>query len=202
MKNYYNKSEVDEVLYKLIEKGYQSACYSFSMILGKNVSLDIDNLVVCFGQSKLKLPEARSTRGQYIMTTNVVGELAGRSFLVLNEEEAQEVFLSTMPLSKLDDGIKKELLREIDNILSAAVITQLSNYLGIKIYGDVPKIEFVQGQEVDNHIFYSGVENTKSIFLIAHSSFIINDRCHLRPCFIWQLDESIINLVRIKCETV
>ena len=77
-------------------------------------------------------------------------------------------------------------LLEIDNIMTANVVTQFSNIFQKKIYGDVPSLFMLKGNEInkflsENHnnelnvIYFNARFNTKSFEINPEFIFMMDD---------------------------
>ena len=80
--------------------------------------------------------------------------MKGKSFFLLNYEEVDELIKHC----KVPNSMKDAFLLEIDNMLAAAVITIFSNYCDLKMYGGVPQINEVEGENL-SHFIAKDLEN-------------------------------------------
>ncbi len=133
-----------------------------------------------------------------VLTTELRGEMGGVCFLVFDQEDTKTLCDVALPPSVKEDPIKakemsKAFLMELDNIVSAAVVTQFSNMLSSDIHGYVPIYnEYSEGViekelrdqiKMDSHLLYVKVN-------------LILEEKSLSPEFIWALDEKFIEGVR------
>ncbi|NER85314.1 MAG: hypothetical protein F6K42_38630, partial [Leptolyngbya sp. SIO1D8] len=80
------------------------------------------------------------------------------------------------------------ILKEIDNIISATVITQLSNALEASIYGDVPKL-FELNNMAEFHDIMN--ESSEGYYLLVTTNFIFDGYGTISPIFIWKIDKKL-----------
>lgn len=131
-----------------------------------------------------------------ILVTEVMGDMKGVSYLLFNEEEANGICEKALPAEIVADPAKfamlsEAILLEIDNIVSAAAITQFSNLLNTKMYGNVPQLirqsfESYKPEFMDNINEYFAF-----CFKVKFSSGLVN----VRPWFIWFMDKSFMEKV-------
>ncbi len=125
----------------------------------------------------------------YVLTTEVKGSLKGKSYLLLNSDEASWVTHrmkvqqagSSEPLTSL----QKAALLELDNILSATAITQIADQLGVFCYGDVPGLQKMNPAQLQGLLTEAEHQYPFSVQASYHST----DN-QLQTAFIWMLDAS------------
>jgi chemotaxis protein CheY-P-specific phosphatase CheC len=135
-----------------------------------------------------------------VLTTKVIGDLPGISFLVFSDEDAETITSQSLPPSLLESASKEELeemqqavLLELDNIVAASVITQFSNLLNSKIYGGVPQINLLSYQEMSSFMLTSATDF--SLMLMAQVKFKGFDK-KIQPKFVWFFGEEFISRVK------
>lgn len=135
--------------------------------------------------------------GSLLITTEIFGDITGKSYLFLSEKE-MDVLTAGIPVGKdASINLKEEFLKEVDNILSASVITKLSNELKQKMYGDIPLLQGKTLAKIEDTIEDDFSEQTESIYVNA-ISFSIEGHPELKPAFIWVLDSSVFESGRVK----
>src|SRR6478609_11850142 len=118
----------------IMDKGFAKAVKSFSQMIGCKLSYTHNTITLL--DSDQKFPYVSGGQGNHmVLTTNMIGDLSGRSYLILNEQERLEICRSASPAKELEVILQEALLLEIDNIISASVIGQLADDLGIEVYG-------------------------------------------------------------------
>ena len=88
------------------------------------------------------------------------------------------------------------LLKELDNILSAAVITQFSNYMDSTIFGDVPMITHTNQFALKNKITEDFQDEGSEYFLVADTQFVFENNTSMCPQFIWKLTEGFMEGIK------
>lgn len=177
-----------KLLAEIFELGYRQAAISFSSLTGQNVSIVNTCLEVCQDHDYLT-KNFDHLEGLTILQTDIIGQFGGSSYLILSEEE--KATIARMGLTSFDSSAKigeSAILKEIDNIISATVITQLSNALNVSIYGDVPQL-FELNDMVEFHNIMN--EGSEGYYLLVTSNFIFEGHGSISPIFIWKIDRKI-----------
>jgi chemotaxis protein CheY-P-specific phosphatase CheC len=186
-------------LKEAFEAGYENAAKALSKIMKDKIDCDhfhhshyrIDN------DSITELIQGVSEGSTILMTTEILGDISGKSYLLLAPHEFERL-TEGIPTGKdpaLD--IKKEFVKELDNILSASVITKLSDHLGLKIYGDVPVLVGTFKGNIADLICNDFSEECEDIY-ISSTHFLISTHTHAKPVFIWAIDGKIIHILDTK----
>ncbi|WP_020527757.1 chemotaxis protein CheC [Flexithrix dorotheae] len=170
---------------EIIEKGCYKAAQAFGKMLDKNIVCNAPNVKVS------TLPGLKAKGNEiHLLTTEVIGQIQAKSYLIFSEKEAEEIvrYCSKNGMGSVDFEMSIEILKEIDNILSATVITEISNHFQLKLYGDVPfhfkgtskYIEKVISQEINEK-----QDKYNQVLFVAHTNFNIENNLHFKPYFFW-----------------
>ena len=127
----------------------------------------------------------------------MIGDISGKSYLIFNQEETEEVF-RVLQTSVVNNDLKDAFLKEIDNIISASVISELANALGIEIYGDVPHLAKVSGPELEDFIRTELNTHDSQSVIVCNASFQFENHEKVNPHFIWKLNSKIFDLIPIQ----
>ena len=126
-----------------------------------------------------------------------MGEAGGRSLLLLSEEECAAIYQACLPKQQEDATRKimeEAILKEIDNIISATVITQFSNVLGLSIYGGVPHLSTFSSEDIPSAITQN-LKSAPEYFLTIDTRFLF-ENTSLQPHFFWILSIEFLNRIR------
>ena len=138
------------------------------------------------------------------MITKVIGELKGVCCLIFSEEEADQLRNTALPpevlnspemMAEMSDGI----MLEVDNIISASVITQFSNMLKVKIYGGVPELRKVNSTELES---YLQEEINNEMYLVSFKTKFKSSHVSFAPEFIWLFDNTFVESIKNYSETL
>lgn len=183
-------SKDKEVASGLISQGYIRAASSFSTLVKQNIVIN-NELVFSYKEWGIMKEAIEVDSNSTIILTEIIGDISGQSYLIFTEEEKSGICQRCLQAfgingnSHLHDEV---IIKEVDNILSAAVITEFSNFLNIKIFGDVPKL-------VTKDEFYHGIKEDE-IFLLSNAQLMFEDQEEFNPKFLWRLNSQFIDLVR------
>lgn len=134
--------------------------------------------------------------GSLLITTEIFGDITGKSYLYLSDQEV-DLLTAGIPVGKDPNiNLKEEFLKEVDNILSASVITKLSNELKAKMYGDIPLLQGKTLAKVEDTIEDDFSKQTETIYLNV-ISFSICCYPEMKPTFVWVLDSSLFVPVKV-----
>ena len=136
----------------------------------------------------------------YVLTTEIKGKMEGICYLVFNKEDAMQAFRTFAPGQEniAENGelgeFQQAILMELDNILSAAMVTQLSNILELFVYGDVPNYkllnqkDFLKIIQKDHELYYKVAMNIKTR--------LESNKTKISPYFIWLFKEDFVDAVK------
>ena len=181
-----------KLIEEIINLGYQHAATSFSSLTGQNIRTANTAYEICTDHDYL-MDNFDHLKNLTIVQTDIMGQLKGSSYLIFNEEEKRVV--THMSLDTFGSSVFLDecaILKEIDNIISAAVITELSNALNVSIYGDVPQL-----LELDNiEEFHSLMnEGNSDYHVLVSANFIFDGHSCISPVFIWKIDKKIMSMI-------
>jgi chemotaxis protein CheY-P-specific phosphatase CheC len=183
----------------MLNKGFEIAAQSFSKIVNRNIKINAAQALVIRHEGDFSYV-SEDIDEVYVLTTQLMGDFSGKSYLIISQEEADEIFKSVDAAKKLDEKLREALLLEIDNILSASVISSISNEMNSVVYGDVPKLKRVHSDDL--HDFLSGAYDGHEAYSIVYSvaTFKFDNRDKIHPQFIWKLSSRIFDLIPISKE--
>ena len=176
---------------ELFSKALKNASNAMSFFTKDMVKCDVKNSQILSSVNEVVFDlNLLLNDTDYLLTTEVKGDFKGVCFLIFSEDEVRNL-LSKVSMEGLENkfDIKNKLhsalLLEIDNILSASVISELSNFIGSQIYGHVPQLHRYSRDKINQLIKEANISPDTIFFL--HSEFLTGHD-GLRPQFIWFLD--------------
>ncbi|MCE2742686.1 MAG: hypothetical protein LW701_03830 [Fluviicola sp.] len=191
-----NPHEID-VAKKIISAGLVKSAESLSFFMNETITLKDFDAEKNLNQPPLELGKKDETN-IHLLTTKVIGEMKGICCLIFSEEEANHLRSAALPpeilnspemMAEMSDGI----MLEVDNIISASVITQFSNLLKVKIHGGVPNLKKVSSSEMEEYIS-SEVDN--ELYLISFKTSFESSKASFNPEFVWLFDNSFIDSIK------
>lgn len=134
----------------------------------------------------------------HFLITEVIGELKGVCCLVFSEEEANQLRKAALPKEIVENPemmteMADAIMLEVDNIISASVITQFSNLLEHKIYGGVPQLKKFDAKQL-NEFVDSNYSN--ELYIINFKTHFVSSNLDFSPEFTWLFDNSFLSSIK------
>jgi len=181
---------------RVIAAGLVKAAESLSFFMNEKVTLKpLD------GEENMDIPGPLGKKGQeniHLMITKVIGDIKGVCWLIFSEEEANILRSTALPadmlsnpeiMAEMSDGI----MLEVDNIISASVITQFSNMLKVKIHGGVPHLIKLNYEEMTK-LLDDERENEK--YFINFKTSFESSIANFNPEFLWLFNDDFLESIK------
>lgn len=195
MKNL-TSQEID-VAKTIISAGLVKSAESLSFFMNETITLKDFDAEKHLNNPPLELNK-KDESNIHLLTTKVIGEMKGICCLIFSEQEADHLRKAALPQEILDSPEMMEemsdgIMLEVDNIISASVITQFSNLLKVKIHGGVPNLKKVTSKEMEE--FISG-EVDQELYLISFKTSFESSKANFNPEFVWLFDNTFIDSIK------
>ncbi len=189
-------NEID-VAKRIISAGLVKSAESLSFFMNETITLKDFDAEKHLDNPPLELGK-KDENNIHLLTTKVIGEMKGICCLIFSEEEADHLRKAALPQEILDSPEMMEemsdgIMLEVDNIISASVITQFSNLLKVKIHGGVPNLKKVTSKEMEE--FISGEVN-QELYLISFKTSFESAKVQFNPEFVWLFDNTFIESIK------
>ncbi|MCS7004387.1 MAG: hypothetical protein NZM38_03575 [Cytophagales bacterium] len=180
------KEEENQFLLRIFSEALQSASKAFSQLLHKPVKVDFLEL-----RNEIPFQVLLDSENElyYNLTTSVKGELLAKSYLIFHHKDAEHLMKCCFSDKDYSQKELEEFLLEIDNILSASVVSKLADFLKKFIYGYVPQLQYERGNLLYQSIFDE--QHSWEITLSLHSVFLIEE-IYISPIFIWNFSSEFV----------
>ena len=190
-------SQEIEVAKTIISAGLVKSAESLSFFMNETITLKDFDAEKQLDNPPLELSK-KDENNIHLLTTKVIGEMKGICCLIFSEEEADHLRKAALPQEILDSPEMMEemsdgIMLEVDNIISASVITQFSNLLKVKIHGGVPSLKKVTSKEMEE--FISG-EVDQELYLISFKTSFESSKANFNPEFVWLFDNTFIDCIK------
>ncbi|WP_276371583.1 hypothetical protein [Chryseolinea sp. H1M3-3] len=188
-----NKSDIENNLVNAFESGYSNAANSLAQLTKNKIGFrKSDNGFHSLESDFFSVGNEIIARGNHrIIITEIFGDVTGKSYLFLSESD-YNLFSAGIPESKDPSiNLKEEFLKELDNILSASVITRLSNELHLKMYGNVPTLLEKVTARISDIIYDDFIDESEEVY-IDTTFFVVDNNNHVCPFFVWVLDSKTL----------
>lgn len=190
-----NEAELD-ITKEIIHIALTKAADSLSFFIKEKVMIKLFDLKINQNYSPISKKDANAK--SYLLTTCIRGDIAGKAYLVFNESEVAKLVEINLPDSIKNNPIEKArmtdaVLLEIDNIITAAVVTQFANILNCKIHGDVPMLNILPENELNPFL---DQQNTGHYNVIYFNSRFITSNSDINSEFIWLMEDKFFTEVK------
>ena len=182
---------------EIVSDGLEKAAESLSFFLNEKVSLFQSEDAEISDISTISL-QKKPGDIIYFLTTKVIGELKGVCCLIFSEQEVAMLHKAALPPEVLNDPammaeMGDAIMLEVDNIISASVITQFSNALKVKIHGGVPSLQKINFEDMATYI---SEEISKELYLISFKTNFETDNMNFSPEFLWLFDNTFVETIQ------
>jgi chemotaxis protein CheY-P-specific phosphatase CheC len=186
----------ESFLIHVMNAGFSKAAASFSRLVNRHVKIINSQSVLIRHEDDFSCI-SEEQGDLYVLITQIIGDVAGKSFLIFNEEESNEIF-SLMKTPVANKALHEAFLLEIDNIISASVIAEISNKLGLDIYGDVPRLSKIHARDLQGFLIGKTMIDEPSSMILTNTTFLLDSKEKIHPQFIWKLSSKIFEMISDK----
>ena len=132
-----------DIIKEIVNIGLAKAADSFAMLSRDKVMLSVPDVRIV-DPDEIDTLLLRHTRSDTLILSDVRGDLNGKTFLLFTENQSNKLAEVCMGPAQNFSGnyaaLKRSLLLETSNILTAAIVTQLANLFKLHLYGSPPMI--------------------------------------------------------------
>jgi hypothetical protein len=190
MINYDRLSEnEEEVLRRFLETSYAQAAQSFSQVIKRNVvvsALRFKVLNGAAGDAPWRLPIFYYGKTMSVALTDIMGQARGRSYLLLSDQENKIVQTAALPPNPSEE-MKEAFIKELDNMLSAAMISEFSTALRTLVFGGVPHLHTLSQTDTETFLEEQFSDYPAGYHLVCSARFLVGDDTSVQPQFLWKL---------------
>ncbi|MDH5475231.1 MAG: hypothetical protein OEX22_06030 [Cyclobacteriaceae bacterium] len=193
-----------EIANDIISKGLSKAALSLEQIIQSKVELNpinvtYDKIDAIFQYTK------KNDAKTHLLKTEIKGEIKGICYLVFTIDEINKIHQKCLPTKILESQslndmmMKGAILKEIDNMLSAAVITEFANRLKVDIYGDVPNLKVVKENTINSIIDEEAEEHE---CFVNFRTIMHAEELDISADFIWLMDDDFIDSIKFSVSQI
>jgi chemotaxis protein CheY-P-specific phosphatase CheC len=181
---------------EVMQTGLARAANAFSKIIGHPVQvMHLQSILIDSREDIQLLYEEKGKLKVFV--TQIIGEIFGRSYLIFSEPEADELIgLVKKKSVAFNEAFQDAFMLEVDNILSASVIAELSNALDTEVYGDVPAMKMIRGSELVDFL-RNDIADENNFFILSKNTFEIPGNNNFKARFIWRISAKILESVQV-----
>ena len=196
---------MNKVKNQIFYEALDNAALSMQMIIGSKINISRVDFSFHKEDGKSIYTEKKGLN-VHVLRTDVIGNYSGTCFLLLDTSDVDAIHNKCLPkkIIEKDDirsrGLKGGILREIDNMVSAAMVTVFANHLDSMIYGDVPQLTVLRSNNANSHIDAEVKENN---FKNGFRALLQVEGLDITLDFIWFFEERFFNkLLKKKSEVL
>ncbi len=190
MKNTLSDREI-AVTHKIVDLALYNSARALSTLIREEVTLQ--KIEFRGEPQEVSLVNALTDDSRhYLLVSSIEGELPAESFLIFSEQHAQKLWEVVLPESH-SEAMKEAILLEVDNILTASVITSFSDFLELKAYGGLPSIQHLSLTEI-SQLLHERMQRY-DFFFSMQTNLIAKDT-DIHPEFIWCFGEGFSAVIR------
>ncbi len=178
---------------KLMSLALANSAASFSLMANIEIRLQSADVQLKPIDDDIK-PAISSEEKLYALISQVIGDVPAHSYLILRPADVAKLATLCLPPSMQNNVEMQQALQiEIANILTASVVTQLSNFFKVKIFGYVPNIQKLTKTEIRQTIEKEMDKESISFFLKTN---FIAPNLQIQPDFIWTFNQIFIDMIK------
>lgn len=129
------------------------------------------------------------------------GGVTGGIYLAINGHEVDQLTRACLPEKIHSENtseskmMKLGFIVEIENMIAAQVVSEIADFLGVELIGDVPAVDVIKGSSVND---YFKNEN-RALGTSFHVKSVLASRLSvdISPFFIWMLDDRFVDHLRL-----
>lgn len=132
------------------------------------------------------------------------GEINGAFYFIINDHEVDLINRVCLPESFNSDKrtenklMKHGFMAEIENLIAALSLKEISEFLGVQMLGGVPEVQILKGSEVNEYLYRENIGYDTAFFV---QSVLSSKAVNISPFFIWLLDDRFIQQLRLNIVT-
>lgn len=131
-----------------------------------------------------------------LLRTQLVGEVAGLNYFLISKEEAKTISDAIFS-EELDDGshleeLTTEFLKEVENVMAAATISELADKLDLSMFGDVPRMQSLSLREISE--IMSAESNQFGTALQLNCKLSVPG-LQIYPVYVWLFNKSFLKTI-------
>lgn len=178
---------------RLMSLALANAAASFSLMANIEIRLQSAEIQLKPIEEDIK-PSFSDEEKLSVLVSQVIGDMPAHSYLIFRPVDTTKLAVLCLPPSMQDNEEMQQALQiEIANILTASVVTQLSNFFKVRIFGYVPNFLALTKKEIGQTIEKEMDREAISFFLKTN---FIAPNLQIQPDFIWTFNQVFVDMVK------
>lgn len=187
-----------EVAKELLNIGLANSADSFSGTIQEKVLMEKLTFNYRTNPRDFRYPNLRGEEG-LVFKSEIKGDIPGVSFLIFDKMAIENIgshilppSMKSLPEEELPE-MREALLSELDNIVTASMVSQLANYFNSFMYGAVPQMEKLAGRQFQTLLKREGANFRPNVMVSTHFYSVSNP---VGPRFVWFFNDDFIRSVK------
>lgn len=198
-----DSKELGKAHLEVLDELIQSALAKSAKAMEQMLKIRIKPEEVIFGNGKLPPVPEFDQLGRFkvhMVRVTLKGQINGAFYFIINSHEVDLVNQVCLPknlyaktLSE-DKLMKHGFMSEIENMIAALSIAEISEFLGVQLLSGVPEVQIMAGEDVNDFLAKEN-ENNNTVFHVRSvlSGVVVN----ISPFYIWMLDDSFLDTLKL-----
>lgn len=193
---------------ELLEELVESALKKSADAMEKMLKIRIKSNLLDFGMGRLRSISGFDELGRFkvhLVKVQLKGEVGGAFYFVINAHEVDLINQVCMPEGMRINGtvsenklMKHGFMSEIENMIAALSIGEISEFLGVQLLSEVPEVMILQGKEVNQFLLNEDFNRSTAFYVKSELTGVV---VNISPFFLWMLDESFLEKLRLNIVT-
>ncbi|MBV6645395.1 MAG: hypothetical protein KI790_08090 [Cyclobacteriaceae bacterium] len=171
--------------------------------MGKMLKIRVEANNLDFGLGELPRVADFDLLGRFkvhLVKMNFEGDINGAFYFIINDHEVDLINSVCLPEQFKSDNrmenrqMKHGFMSEIENVIAALSIHQLSEFLGAQLQLSAPDINILMGSQVNEYLANENEANQTSFY---SRSILEGKVVNITPQFIWMIDHRFIDILRL-----
>lgn len=189
-------TDEQKVAHTIIKLGLNEAAKSMEFFTMSATRQELDESFAVVDANSVKVLPYKD-KVIYLLTTQLEGDLNGVAYLLFTEQEVEALGQIRYPNHTYDEAKYKRkvegLILEIDNIITASVVSQFANHFDYNTYGGTPKLDVVSYADLLKVIDQARNNNE---FALEFKARLVSEGVNICANFLWFVDSSFIDGIK------
>lgn len=174
-----------------------------SSAMGQMLRMRIKPELIGFGEGRWSSIQAFDDLGQFrvhVMKVMLKGSVGGAFYFLINSHEVETINRVCLPkqveasTNSQSRQIKYGFISEIENMIAALATTEISEFLGVQLYGQVPETSVITGSVVNDFLRAEARANNANFYV---RSILRGMNIEIQPHFVWMLDDEFKKILKL-----
>jgi len=136
----------------------------------------------------------------HVVRVGLHGEIGGAFYFLVNSHEVDLINQVCLPeplnpnTHSENKLMKHGFMSEIENMIAALAVAEISDSLGVQLMIGVPEIQIMPGHSVNNYLIKENLSHDTQVHV---SSILTGVVVNIAPHFIWMLDKRFMDTLRL-----